>query len=106
MKTLFVIAAALVAAYPTGQAFAGQPEPARAVISTAGLDLSTEAGVRALDLRILHAASEVCGTPSSADAQGREKRDQCRAEVQASAAPHRARAIALARQQGEALASR
>lgn len=95
MKTLLITVAALVAAVPSAPLLAEQP--GRAVVSTAGLDLATEAGVRALDLRILHAASAACGIPSSADAQGRAKRNECRDQVTASVAPQRDAAIALAR---------
>lgn len=65
--------------------------PAQSIaVSSAGLDLSTQAGVRALDLRILHAASEVCGIRTPADS----RRDTCRADAIAAAAQARARLIA------------
>ncbi|HEV2570003.1 UrcA family protein [Sphingomonas sp.] len=86
MKTLlitFAFAAAFVSANP---AAAQAPVSRTAAVSTAGLDLSTERGQRALELRIVHASSELCGTPSPADARGRIKLKQCRAELQSSAA--------------------
>lgn len=63
-------------------------------VRTADLDLATPAGVRALDLRILHAASALCGTPSPSDIAARAKLDDCRAQVRASADLARTRAIA------------
>ena len=74
-----------------------QPVNVRAAASTAGLDLVSPAGLRALDLRILHAASQACGTPSSADARGRIKYDQCRDEARATAVAQRSRAVEIAR---------
>ena len=85
MKTLlitFAFAAAFVTANP---AAAQTPANRTAAVSTAGLDLSTERGQRALELRIVHASSELCGTPSPADPRGRSKLKECRAELQTSA---------------------
>ena len=97
MKTLFLIPlAALAFASP----LSAQPVNARAAVSTAGLDLGTPDGVRALDLRILHAASALCGTPSSADPRGRATYEQCREEARATAAAERSRGVALARHGG------
>jgi len=97
MKTLFLIPlAALAFASP----LSAQPVNARAAVSTAGLDLSTAEGIRALDLRILHAASALCGTPSSADVRGRATYDDCRDQARATAAAERSRIVALARKGG------
>jgi UrcA family protein len=74
-------------------------------VSTAGLDLSTERGVRTLDLRILHAASELCGTPSLSDARGRIKLDACRAEARAAAALQRDQILAAAERRGVRIAA-
>jgi UrcA family protein len=93
MKTLFLIPlAALAFASPA----IAQPTSSRTVVSTAGLDLGTAKGVRALDLRVLHAASALCGTPSPADLRGREAFDQCRADARATADRERARLLASA----------
>lgn len=94
MKTLFLIAAPLLAL--SGPVLA-QPAPARMSVSTAGLDLATPDGVRVLDLRILHAASALCGTPSPADPGGRGKYDVCRDQARHSAAEIRERLLAQAR---------
>ena len=100
MKTLFLIPlAALAFASPVS----AQPASTRAAVSTAGLDLTTPDGVRALDLRILHAASALCGTPSPADPRGHAGYDQCRADVRASAAAERAHAVELARRAAPAV---
>ncbi|MFD1610763.1 UrcA family protein [Sphingomonas tabacisoli] len=94
MKTLFLISfAALAFASPAH----AQPVAAQTAVSTAGLDLGTARGVRALDLRILHAASALCGTPSPADPRGRQDYDQCRADARATVAAERERLLANAR---------
>lgn len=94
MKTLFLIAAAALGVSAPASA---QPAPARLAVSTAGLDLGTAEGARALDLRILHAASALCGTPSSADLRSRARHQACREEARASASAERERLIAEAR---------
>ena len=100
MKTLFLMPLAVLAfASPVS----AQPVNARAAVSTAGLDLGTADGVRALDLRILHAASALCGTPSPADIRGRAAYDECRDQARATAAAERRRIVALARQGGGAV---
>jgi UrcA family protein len=93
MKTPFLIPIALLS---VASPLSAQPVSARAAVGTAGLDLGTAAGVRALDLRILHAASALCGTPSAADPRGLAKFDQCRADARATAAAERDRIVRLA----------
>ena len=86
MKTLFI--ASLLG-------LAATAAPAQTLnVRTADLDLSTAAGVKALDLRILHAANALCGTPSPSHIAGRAKLEDCRAQVRASAETARVRAIA------------
>lgn len=97
MKTLLITLALAL-----GTSVAASPasaEPARVAVSTAGLDLTTDKGVRALDLRILHAASAACGTPSSADARSRIKFDQCRTDARTVAVAQRDRILQAAREQ-------
>ena len=65
------------------------------IVRTADLDLSTDAGRRALDRRLIVAAWEVCGTASDVDLAGKNKARACRASV-----------LADARAKGEQLASR
>ncbi|HYD13680.1 MAG TPA: UrcA family protein [Allosphingosinicella sp.] len=105
MKTL-VLAAVAAASLSAAPAIA-QPGPTRIVISPAGLDLATAEGRAALDLRILHAARDACGTPSSADARGRAKAEECVTGLRAAAAEQRDVMIASAERRAQTtLASR
>ncbi len=97
MKSILVTIALTAATLAVAPPVAAEPMPARLVVSTAGLDLTTDRGVRTLDLRILHAASELCGTPSPADARGRIKYDDCRAGARAAAVAQRDQILAAAR---------
>jgi UrcA family protein len=63
------------------------------IVRTADLNLSTEAGRRALDHRLVNAAREVCAA-SDVDLAGQNKARACRAEV-----------LADARAKGEQLAA-
>ena len=65
------------------------------VVSTGDLDLSTSAGKRALDRRLVIATREVCGTASDVDLGGKNEVRACRAD-----------ALAKARAESEQLASR
>jgi len=99
----FLVTAAAVKAVP---AFAEplQPPANVAVVHIADLDLSTDAGRRQLDRRIVTAAGEVCGVASDADLAGQNAELQCRKDVLAAAraradllaAAHVGRAIVLA----------
>jgi len=55
------------------------------IVHTADLNLATDAGRRALDARLSHAARDVCGTPSDVDLAGKNKARACRATVLADA---------------------
>jgi len=55
------------------------------IVHTADLNLATDAGRRALDIRLSHAAREVCGNPSDVDLAGKNKARACRATVLADA---------------------
>ena len=55
--------------------------PYVSVVSTAGLDLSSDAGRAELDHRLVTAAYEVCGTPSDIDLVGKNQVRQCRKDV-------------------------
>lgn len=74
------------------------------VVATADLDLSTDAGRKALDTRIARAAIDLCGTASNADLAGandvRACRDgaiaQARAQVEQRLASRRGAPIVLA----------
>jgi len=52
-----------------------------AVVQTADLDLSSKAGARILDRRLVIAAREVCGTASDADLVGKNRVAACREDV-------------------------
>lgn len=85
MKSLLITVALGLAFAGTSPA-AAQPAPRTAAVSTAGLDLTTAKGQRTLELRLLHTASQLCGTPSSSDARGRIRYEKCRTEARATAA--------------------
>lgn len=97
MNKLSVIAAvaAMSFAAPAMAATAGTGLH-RMVVSSAGLDLATAKGQRMLDLRIMHAASSLCGTPSPADALGWKSFKQCVEAAKAGADEQRRSALASA----------
>ena len=68
------------------------------VVSYGDLDLSDEAGVRALDRRIRTAIHTVCGVPSDADPAGKNDIRRCQIETAGRIAALRNLAIAEARQ--------
>jgi UrcA family protein len=101
MKTVLItLALALGTVAAAGPASAEPAALARVAVSTAGLDLTTDKGLRALDLRILHAASEACGTPSPADPRGRVAYEDCRYAARAAAVTQRDRVLQAARDRG------
>jgi UrcA family protein len=104
MRTLYLIVV-LNAVQFAGPALANSSDQdiRRGVVQTAGLDLSSEAGVRTLDRRILQAASSLCGSPSFADALGQKKFRKCRDDARAAVAEQRSSAIARARRQSAAV---
>ena len=98
MKKPFLII--LGSALATGAVIKAAPalaEPTQtvSVVRTADLDLSTDAGRKALDHRLVNAAFEVCGTASDVDLAGQNSVRQCRSDV-----------LAKARESGAQLASR
>jgi UrcA family protein len=104
---IIALAAVLAAGLSATPALAQADVPTRIVISPAGLDLTTAQGRAALDLRVLHAARTACGTPSSADALGRNKAQACVAEVRVAAAAQTNVMIAAAERRARtALATR
>ena len=105
MKTIAL--ALILAGLGTAPALAQTGAEPRIAVGYADLDLDTAEGRAALDLRLLHAARTVCGTPSPADARGYARLAQCVAEARAAAAAQRDAAIALAQRQAQStLASR
>ena len=93
--TAFLITAAAIKAAP---AIAAPVAPAVNVsfVHTADLDLSSRSGQRALDARLAHAASEVCGVASEVDLEGKNDVRNCRTEVLAKANGQRERLLAAA----------
>jgi UrcA family protein len=105
-QTLRIIFAAFLA---TAAVLKGAPalaDPANlnvSVVRTADLDLSTDAGRRQLDQRLVVAAREVCGTASDADLAGKNHARSCRNDVLAQVHSRRDALIASARS-GEPIA--
>lgn len=96
-QTLLIIAGSALAATAVIKATPARSEPAQpqtvAVVQTGDLDLSSATGRRELDLRLIHAAHEVCDTASDVDLAGKNGAGQCRADVLARA---RVRSVQLA----------
>jgi len=91
--TAFLITAAAIKA---GPALAEPVAPTFNVsrVQTVDLDLSSPSGQRVLDVRLSHAAREVCGTASDADLVGKNDDRKCRADVLAKAYSQRDQLIA------------
>jgi len=96
MKTMLTIAALFAASLAT-PVLAQEPSTVSVGVGYADLDLSADAGVRALDRRIHNAAVTACGIPSSADPRGKRAVNQCREEARERAYSQREVAIALTR---------
>lgn len=77
-----IATAALIKVSP---AFAEPAQVAVSVVHTADLDLSTDAGLRRLDQRLVIAARDVCGTASDVDLAGKNDARACRHDVLAKA---------------------
>jgi UrcA family protein len=101
MKT--VIIAALLGASLAPLPVHGQPAAARAV-RYADLDLATPQGRAALDLRLFHAASALCGAPSPADPNGLADQAACIASARASASAQRDAVLASIARRGGTMA--
>ena len=94
-----IIASALI----TGAAIKAVPAVAEpvsqpgniSIVHTADLDLATDSGRRALDVRLSRAARDVCGAAADVDLVGQNKVRACRDSV-----------LADARAKGEQLAAR
>ena len=93
--TAFLITAAALKAAP---ALAEPVTPAINVshVQTGALDLSSRSGQRALDARLAHAASDVCGTASPVDLAGQNDVRKCRADVLAKVNNQREQMVATA----------
>jgi UrcA family protein len=100
MNRIVIIAAALLAAPLATPASAETVERTR-IVSYADLDLSRAGDVRKLDGRIGRAITEVCGTASEADLEGRNEVRRCRTLVRESLLAERNQALAAAAQPTE-----
>jgi UrcA family protein len=85
-KTLLIIAGSALA---TGFVIKAAPALSQTVpadsnvqvVRTVDLDLSTQAGQRRLEQRLVTAAHAVCGGASATDLKARNSEDDCRSEV-------------------------
>jgi UrcA family protein len=93
-------------AFTATSALAEPPVTISTTVQTADLDLSSQAGQRALSHRLTLAAKEVCGTASDADVAGKNDVRRCRAETLANLASERDQRIAAASSQPIELAAR
>ena len=93
--TAFLITAAAIKAGPA-LAEPAQPPVSVSRVQTADLDLSSPSGQRVLNVRLAHAAREVCGTASDADLAGKNDDRKCRVDVLAKANSQRDRLLAAA----------
>jgi UrcA family protein len=91
----FLITAAAIKAAPAIAEPVAPPVNV-SLVHTADLDLSTSSGQRALDVRLAHAAREVCGTASDVDLAGSNEVRKCRTDVLAKANEQRGQLLAAA----------
>lgn len=92
---LAIIASAVTVTPTVAEAF--EPVTVTSIVRTADLDLSSPAGQRELELRIAHAAREVCGEASDVDLEGTNAVRHCREDTVAKAAAQREQLLAAAR---------
>ena len=86
----------MLLAFSATPALAEPPVVATSIVETADLDLSSQAGQRALDRRLNQAVKEVCGIASDADVAGKNDVRRCRVETLANLANERDQRIARA----------
>ena len=100
MRNITIFALAAIASATTitpTVAQAAEPAAVTSIVHTADLDLSSNAGQRALDRRIFRAASDVCGTASEADLAGKNAVRRCRVDTVAQAKAQREQLLAAAK---------
>jgi len=93
MTKIFI---ATLLAFTATPALAEPPVTVTSTVQTADLDLSSQAGQRALNHRLSIAAKEVCGTASDVDVAGKNDVRRCREETLARVAGDRDQRIAAA----------
>jgi UrcA family protein len=94
--TAFALTAGLIKGVPTMAAPAPAAELNVSYVHTADLDLTTDAGRRVLDNRLVTAARAVCGAASDVDLEGKNDVRKCRAETLARARADRDTVLAAA----------
>ena len=97
---------ATLLAFTATPALAEPPAIAISTVQTADLDLSSQAGQRALDHRLSLAVKEVCGTASDVDVAGKNDVRHCRADTLGKVASERDQRIAAASNQPIEVAAR
>ena len=95
--TAGLLTAGVIKATPAAAEPAAPGELNVSVVRTGDLNLAGKAGQRQLDLRLIHAAREVCGTASDFDLQGKQAARECREQTLAQARAQRDRLLADAR---------
>lgn len=83
-------------AFTATPALAEAPAIATTTVQTADLDLSSQAGQRALDHRLTQAVKDVCGIAYDVDLAGQNDVRRCRVETLASLSAERDQRIAVA----------
>lgn len=83
-------------AFSATPALAEPPAIATTIVQTADLDLSSQAGQRALDHRLSQAVKDVCGIAFDVDLAGKNDVRRCRVETLASLSAERDQRIAAA----------
>jgi len=91
MTKIFLASLLIFTAVP---AFAEAPAIATMTVQTADLDLSSQAGQRALDHRLNQAVKDVCGTAYDVDLAGQNDVRRCRVETLANLSAERDQRIA------------
>jgi UrcA family protein len=96
-------------AFVAGSAFAASAAAASTMsipVSYGGLDLTTPAGIAALDSRIEGAVRRICGRAYPVELQAQADASRCRAEARLSVQAQRGDALASAQNRRTQLASR
>ena len=88
----------LIKAAPALAQTNGQSDIAVSLVRTSDLNLGSAAGQRQLDLRLVHAVREVCGTASDSDLDGKNEVRKCRDETLAKAQAQKTSVMAAAGQ--------
>ena len=105
MNPIHTLSLACVA-FSAFAASAAVASPSRIPVSYGGLDLTTPAGIAALDARIEGAVRRICGRAYPVELQSQADVHRCRAEARLSVQAQRGDALASAQNRRTQLASR